>query len=154
MLELPHVLVGATIATLIPNPAISLPLSLASHFLTDYVPHWNPRIGTEKKKYGHYLPLTICLLFFDSILGLISGTYLSSRFLPDTNRFIVSMLCCFLAVAPDVAEIPHFFFNMKIAWIEKLLAFQKTHQWNVPVFWGITSQLAVMFVCVYLTLSA
>jgi hypothetical protein len=154
MLELPHVLVGATIATLIPNPIISLSLSLASHFITDYVPHWNPHIGSEKKKYGHILPLTVAIIVIDSVLALIIGTYLSSRFLPNTNQFIVTMLCCFMAVAPDVVEAPYIFLGIRNTWIEKLLSFQKSHQWNVPIFWGLLSQAAVIAICLYLTLSA
>jgi hypothetical protein len=154
MLELPHVLVGATIATLIPNPVISLPLALISHFLTDYVPHWNPHLTTEKKKYGHYLPPSVALVIVDSTLALIIGSYLSMRFLPDQNRFLTSLLCCFLAVAPDVVEAPYFFLNWKHPLVSKLLSFQKAHQWNVKLIWGILSQLVVAFACLYFILSA
>lgn len=150
MLELPHAMVGATIATLIPNPLISLPLALASHFITDYVPHWNPHLGTEKAKYGHYKKSSVILIIADCTLALVAGFYIASR----SPEPLIILLACFLAVSPDVIEIPHFFFNMKIGWIEKLLAFQKSHQWNVPIVWGMLSQLAVLALCFYFMRSA
>ena len=34
-------LVGAAIAQLVPDPAISIPLAIGSHFVFDAVPHWD-----------------------------------------------------------------------------------------------------------------
>jgi len=147
MLELPHTLVGAAIVTAIPDPRISLPLALVSHFITDYVPHWNPHIHTELKKTGKISPVSKAILFLDSGGALLLGTYIASQALPDLNRFAVIMLACFLAVAPDVLEIPYYIFKSDSPWIKKLIAFQRAHQWNVPVFWGILAQILVVFLC-------
>lgn len=147
MLELPHTLVGAAIATAIPDPRISLPLALASHFLTDYVPHWNPHLHTEKTTLGHVSKKSLSIVVLDAGLALVAGLYIASRFLPDTTRFIVILTACFLAVAPDVVEIPFYFLNMKVSWIEKLIAYQRAHQWNVPMFWGILTQVIVIIAC-------
>lgn len=147
MLELPHVLVGAAIATTIPDPRISLPLALVSHFITDYVPHWNPHIHTELKKNGRISSLSKSILFLDSGGALFLGTFIASRALPDTNKFIVIMLACFLAVAPDVVEIPYYIFRSDNLWIKKLISFQRAHQWNVPAFWGILAQIIVVSLC-------
>lgn len=154
MLELPHVVVGATIATIIPNPLISLPLALVSHFITDYVPHWNPSIGTEKRKNGHVSQKTFWIIVFDCVAALLVGSWLASRFMPDTSRVITILFACFLAVAPDVVEAPHFFLGWRNPWIDKLLAFQKAHQWDLKLPWGIVTQVFVVLICFYFILSA
>ncbi len=144
MLELPHTLVGAAIAVSVQNPALALPLSLASHFITDYFPHWNPHINTELKRDGKISTKSKTIVMLDAGLALMAGTYIASR----SSNFIVVMLACFLAVAPDVAEIPYYFLGLKdIPWIKKLIDFQRAHQWNVPAFWGILSQILVSVIC-------
>lgn len=140
-------MVGAAIATLIPNPLISLPLSLASHFITDYIPHWNPHINTELKSAGKISTRSKIIIMADSGLALMVGTIIASHYLPDTNRFIVMLMCCFLAVSPDVAEIPYYFLGMKkVHWISRLISWQRTHQWNVAPIWGFLAQLIVIVV--------
>lgn len=143
MLELPHAMVGAAIVTLIPNPLISLPLALASHFITDYVPHWNPHLSIEKKTLGHYKTESVVLIIIDCFLALTIGALIAFQ----SSNFGVVIAGCFLAVLPDVIEIPHFFLNLKIGWIEKLLHFQRNHQWNVPIVWGMLSQILVITIC-------
>lgn len=143
MLELPHTLVGAAIAVAIPDPRISLPLALASHFLTDYIPHWNPHINTELKSTGKISTRSKIIIMTDASLALIAGTYLAAT----RGNFVVIMLACLLAVLPDVAEIPYYFLGMKVGWIEKLITYQRSHQWNVKPAWGILSQLLVIGIC-------
>ena len=151
MLEFPHVLVGAAIATAIPDPRISLPLALASHFITDYVPHWNPHLNTELKTTGKVSTRSKIIVMADAGLALMVGTYLATR----SGHFVVVILACFLAVAPDVAEIPYYFLGLKdIPWIKKLIDYQRAHQWNVPAFWGLVSQIIVCIIALYFTLSA
>lgn len=151
MLEFPHVLVGAAIATAIPDPRISLPLALASHFITDYVPHWNPHLNTELKTTGKVSTRSKIIVMADAGLALMVGTYLATR----SGHFVVVILACFLAVAPDVAEIPYYFLGLKdIPWIKKLIDYQRAHQWNVPAFWGLLSQIIVCIIALYFTLSA
>lgn len=150
MLELPHTLVGAAIATAIPNPLISLPLALASHFITDYIPHWNPHINTELKTTGEISTRSKIIIMADASLALTVGTYLAAT----RGNFVVIMLACFLAVAPDVAEIPYYFLGMKhVTWIRKLIDFQRSHQWNVKPVWGVASQVVVAAVSLYFALS-
>ncbi|KKT77144.1 MAG: hypothetical protein UW73_C0027G0016 [Microgenomates group bacterium GW2011_GWB1_44_8] len=151
MLELPHTLVGAAIATVIPDPRISLPLALLSHFVTDYVPHWNPHLNTELKAAGKISPRSKVIVMADAGLALMLGTYIAAT----SGNFLVIMAACFLAVAPDVAEIPYYFLGLKnVVWIKKLIDYQRAHQWNVSPFIGILTQVVVCIIALYLTLSA
>lgn len=149
MLETPHVLIGAVIATAIPNPAVALPLALVSHFVTDYIPHWNPHINTELKATGKISTRSKLIILLDAGLALMLGTYIAAT----RGNFIMIMLACFLAVLPDVAEIPYYFLGMKIGWVDKLIVWQRNHQWNVKPVWGILSQVIIVAVCLYFTLS-
>jgi len=73
LLETPHVAVAAAIATKVANPALSLPLALASHFVLDKIPHWNPHTFTETQKLGKPSSKTTRLAFFDSFTALGIG---------------------------------------------------------------------------------
>jgi hypothetical protein len=148
MLELPHSIVGATIASIIPPP-FSFPIALASHFATDLVPHWNPHMSVEIKKTGRISHRTLTIIVMDSTLALIFGLLFAFHFLPNINQSLNVIFCCFFAVVPDLVEFPHFFLKKKIPPIEKLLDFQKRHQFNVSIFPGLISQTLVILVCLY-----
>ncbi len=150
MLELPHAIVGAAIATAIPDPRISLPLAFASHFITEYIPHWNPHLFTELKTLGRVSRRSLIIVTIDASLALILGTWIALR----SPQPLIVLAACFLAVLPDVMEIPYFFFHWHPKFEEKLVMWQRSHQLNVAPVWGILCQLIVIIVSLYFTLSA
>lgn len=144
MIELPHALVGAAIAAKVGNPYIALPLALASHFVLDVVPHWNPHLNREIAKYGKITNKTKVILVFDVLASLAGGFYIASTALPDTNRFLIILMGAFLGVLPDLAEAPYFLMGLQSKWIKKLVAFQSSIQFNVPIIPGILSQVVTI----------
>ena len=44
MLSVSHAATGAFIASKLPHPALYIPLTLAAHYLQDWIPHWD--VGT------------------------------------------------------------------------------------------------------------
>lgn len=149
MLETPHVLAGAVIASKIGNPWLSLPLSLASHFLLEKVPHWNPHLNTEKNTYGKITPKSTLIVIIDATLALSAGTFIAAQSLPDLNRFIVIMAACFLSVLPDVVEAPYFFLNLKYPFIDRWIKFQKSLQADAQPFFGLATQAVTVAVCLW-----
>jgi len=145
MLEFAHVVTGATLATKIGNPAFSFPLCLASNFLIDLLPHWNPHLYTEKKKFGCLKPKTVLFLFMDSSFGLILGLIIAFT-APDTKSFFIIILGSFLAVLGDLVEAPFYLFDWQNGLVKKLIAFQRNHQWNVPFWPGMISQIAYVLI--------
>lgn len=143
MIELPHTLVGTAIAIKIGNPALALPLALASHFVLDLLPHWNPHLNKEIKEYGKITTRTKVVVAADVVVSLISGLYIASQFLPDTTRAAIIVAGAFLAVLPDTVEGPYFFFGWKNRWITGLIRLQSKLQFNVPLIPGIISQVLV-----------
>ncbi len=153
MLELPHVLVGITLATKIGNPLIALPLSLASHFVVDLVPHWNPSLYTETKKYGQPSKKTTLIIIFDVLLSLSLGFWLASRFLPDYTKMAIILTGAFLAVLPDVIEGFYFYLKVRSKWLIELIEFQHNHQGKAGFFLGNLTQLITILLALYILLS-
>lgn len=144
MLETPHVVVGAAIATKIPNPLVAIPLAFASHFVLEKVPHWNPHLNTEKKKFGKVTKQSTRIVIVDTAISLTLGLYIASRTLPDTAHFATILAACFFSVLPDVIEGPYFFFNVKNKFIEKWIAFQKSIQIDAEIIPGVITQIATI----------
>jgi len=144
VLETPHVIVGAAIASKVGNPLLALPLALASHLLLEQVPHWNPHLNTEKKKFGKITKQSTAVVIFDSSLALISGGFIALYNSPSIARSIVILAACFLSVLPDLVEAPYFFLKMDNPHILRWIKFQKKLQRDAEPFWGIVSQLAIV----------
>lgn len=144
MLETPHVLIGAAIATKVGNPYLALPLAFLSHFVVEKIPHWNPHLNAEKKKYGHPTKKTTIIVAFDSTVALVLGSYLSYRVLPNTNLALTTFFACFLAVLPDVIEAPYFFLGINHnIFQQKWIKFQKSLQNDAPLIPGLLTQLVI-----------
>ena len=144
MLELPHTIVGATIATKIPNPLISLPLAFFSHFLLDLIPHWNPSLYSETKKFGKPTQKSTQFVILDIILSLGAGFFIASRALPNTTWAIIIVLTCFASVVADVIEGFYFFLGIRTKFLENLIEFQHRYQRRVPVVPGIVVQIVII----------
>ena len=141
MLEFAHAVTGATIANQIRSPLISLPLCLASNFLIDLLPHWNPHIYTEKQKNGHLSKRTLLILFSDAFLGLFLGLWVALPLLPDVKKFLIVTFGCLLAVSGDLIEAPFYLFNWQNKYVKKLIGWQRAHQWNVSFWPGMLFQV-------------
>lgn len=144
MLELPHTIVGATIATKIPNPLISLPLAFFSHFLLDLIPHWNPSLYSETKKFGKPTQKSTQVVILDTILSLGAGFFIASRALPNINQAIIIVLACFTSVVADVIEGFYFFLGTKTKFLENLIEFQHRYQKRVPIIPGVVVQIVII----------
>lgn len=153
MLELPHTIVGATIATKLGNPFLALPFAFISNFLIDILPHWNPHIYQEMNHDGKVSQKSKKIIIVDSSLALIVGSLLAARFYPDLGKVTVVLAGCFLAVLADVLEAPYFFLGSKNKYILKLISFQRKFQWNVSFVPGILSQAALILACFFLLFS-
>lgn len=144
MLETPHVVVGAAIASTIPNPLISIPLAFASHFVLDKVPHWNPHLNTEMKKFGKVTNKSKSIVAFDVALSIVLGGTISYLALPNTAHALTILAAGFVAVLPDVIEGPYFFLNMKNKFIDRWMAFKKSIQNDTKPVPGISIQVATV----------
>lgn len=144
MLELPHTIIGAAIATKIPNPLISIPLAFLSHIPLDLIPHWNPSLYTETKKYGQPTKKSTQLVIIDTLLSLGVGFFLASRVMPNLQHAMSIILACFAAVVLDVVEGFYFFLNIRTRFLEKIILFQRGYQRKLPLISGLAVQGVVI----------
>jgi hypothetical protein len=143
MLETPHVAVGAAIATKIPNPLIAIPLAFASHFVLDGIPHWNPHIVTETKKYGMPTKKSVVVIVIDSTLALAFGSFVAYQALPNTGHAITILAASLASVLPDLVEAPYFFLKMKLNF-PKWIDFHRSLQTHSDTIWGVLAQLTMI----------
>jgi hypothetical protein len=149
MLETPHVAVGAAIASKIPNPLIAIPLSFLSHFVLDKVPHWNPHIISETKKFGKPTEKSTNIIIVDSTVALILGSTIAYNALPNTIMAISIMLCSFFSILPDLIEFPYFYFKRRDKFYTVWSSFQKSIQTDTTPFWGLLTQFIVIVAAVF-----
>src|SRR3989344_7339677 len=101
MLSTPNMLVGAVITQVIPDPTMSIPLAVASHFVLDAVPHWDGsapkppfktrQVTTAAVDYGFGLTL-IYFLTLGNPLALLLFAGAISATLPDIFQGILSSI--------------------------------------------------------------
>lgn len=150
MLETPHVIIGATIAAKIANPLISLPLAFLSHLVLDLVPHWNPELHGEMRKYGKTSSRSNLIILADVILSLGFGFWIASQVLPNLEKAAVIIFASFLAVVVDVIEGFYFFLGAKHQFLKNLISFQRRYQKRFPLIPGLLTQVAVILLSLYI----
>jgi hypothetical protein len=93
MQALNHTVFGSLVAVTINEPALAIPIALASHFVLDTIPHYgnDPKIPNGSKAYK----LRVVADFVASLLILLLFISLHP---PNTALLLV---CAFAAVAPD-----------------------------------------------------
>jgi len=149
VLETPHAIVGAAIATKVVHPALAIPLSFASHFILEKVPHWNPHLNTETEKFGRPTKRSTTIVIIDATTALVSGGYIAYRALPNTALAITILACCFFSVLPDVIEGPYFFLGVRDKAVKRWITFQKSLQVDTEVIPGLLSQLVVILAALW-----
>ncbi len=150
MLETPHVAVGAAIAISISNPLIALPLCLASHFLLDKIPHWNPHTYTETQKFGYPTKKTLSIAAADITLASSLGLFVAGQALPDVGKVLFIIICCFLSVLPDVVKYPFFLFkNLRKGILKKWVDYERTLQVDTTFIPGILTQITTIILSLF-----
>lgn len=105
MLSISHALTGAFIATKLHNPLLAIPAVLASHYLEDWILHWDVgtglSTGTRKKSTAIFLEI------FDLLIsvGLVYAWFQAGN--PALN--LDAWFGAFLGLLPDFVEAPRNF---------------------------------------------
>lgn len=143
MLVSPHAATGAAIGALFPQATAAVPLSVASHYLLDTVPHWQETLPpyTPTRATWVRIPLDLGLA-----LGLAAWIARSN---PTRTKSV--LLGALGAVAPD--------FDSAIVIIPRLrgtgivTAYLRWHtslQRETASLWGLVPQIALIGLCLAL----
>lgn len=93
MIAANHVLTGALIGATIKEPALAIPLALASHFVLDSLPHFGFATWEERKKHKNLLEIIVGL-------DLIMLIFVASLLLGGSFDGLV-LVCAVVAISPD-----------------------------------------------------
>lgn len=138
-----HAAIGVTIAALIPDPVIGLPVSFLSHILCDMTPHWDA--GTHMKKKST-MQLTLESII-DVLLSIIVTLFMLIYIFPRLNM-TYGLFSAFISQLLDWLTVPYLFLNMKFAPFSWVAAFQRKINIRLDKPWGIITQVTVVFVCI------
>src|SRR5258708_22646136 len=105
MLSISHSLTGAFIATHLPNPLLYVPLVMASHYLEDWIPHWDVGTGLSS---GKRKRSTAIILELGELSITFSLVYLFFQYGHSTFQLHI-WIGAFIGLLPDFMEAPRNF---------------------------------------------
>lgn len=134
-----HAVLGTVIAAKIGNPALAIPIALASHLAADAFPHWDTATNGNRKNPQKM----IISSFIDVALSFLLSFFLLSFLFPSTNLYY-GFLIVFSAQFFDWLTAPYYFFNIQtppFTWTYKL---QKIFDNELNKPWGIINQVGIL----------
>lgn len=137
-----HAIIGTVIAVKIGNPALAIPLALASHLAADVFPHWDTATNVDKKGKKKVITDTI----FDTIFGFLISYLIVFLWFPKTNLAYV-FIVILASQAFDWLMAPYYLFGINLPFSRWAHDFQKNHfNTDLDKPWGIIlPALAVAF---------
>jgi len=134
-------------ASKIPNPLISIPIIIASHFIEDYIPHWDVGQGLTSKKKQKKTAF-FQELFFDFPLSILIIYFLFQVGRPFDWR---PWLGWFVGLLPDFIEFPYLFLGHRNPLLNGFARFHSiVHRSTPHKLWGLLPQLLVLLLVVLL----
>ena len=144
MLDASHAVIGASLAKLVPNPVLGLPLALALHFAGDLVPHWDFRtrhVTRSKLK-------TIVLSLSDAGVGYALGWWLFGGSVP--LPYLALMM--FVSQLPDWIEAPYHIFDWNFPPFSSIKKLQSRLHRKLDLPWGLVWQTLIVIFFVVISL--
>ncbi len=140
-----HAVLGTIIAAKVGNPALAIPLAIASHIAADIFPHWDT--ATNKAKKG--LKRVIVDSFIDLIFGFLLSYTIVFFLFPQTNLLYVLFLVL-VSQGLDWLMLPYYLLNINFPLFKWAYKFQKSLNHDLDKPWGIINQIAVLVLIVIL----
>lgn len=158
MIITPHFLVGAAIATNIPNPVLGLPLAFLSHFFLDFIPHRDYSALSKRSAQGTRNGPLIKFLR-ESLTGFLKMAadfliaFSTVFFLADNTTLAIAG--GFLAISPDFDTLAvifprllqnrflKLFFNFHAGPVHCL------EKKEIPSFWKVLSQVVAVGLAIF-----
>lgn len=132
-----HALIGTIIAVKIGNPALAIPIAIASHIVADAIPHWDTATNRKKKGFKKMFIDT----FFDVALGFYLSYLLVILFFPKTNPSYVFIMIIASQLL-DWMTAPYYFFHIKA--FKFAYTFQKSFDNKLNLPWGLVTQIILI----------
>lgn len=140
-----HAILGTIIAAKISNPYLAIPLAIASHVATDYIPHWDTATNRKKKGINRVLVET----FFDIAIGFILSYLVLAYFFPNTNS-LYAIFMILVSQSFDWLMAPYYFFKINKPPFTWAYLLQKKFDNQLDAPWGIVTQVATVLLVLFL----
>ncbi len=134
-----HAVIGAVIAAKIGNPALAIPVAIASHVAADAFPHWD--IGTNRKSKSHKL------FFIESIADLVLSfiaAFLVIQFLNPATSLFYGFIIVIAAQSFDWIAAPYIFLHWDFTPFFQLAKVQKYFDNRLNKPWGVVGQVGIL----------
>lgn len=134
-----HALVGVLIAGKFNNPALVVPISFASHYICDLLPHWDSGTYWRKKsQIRFFLEAAV-----DVVVSIILS-YFVFRYLLGNTNYTLMFLAIFAAQLPDWLSAPYLFMHIKVPFTTAFYKFGSRLNNKLDKPWGIVTQVALV----------
>lgn len=141
MLSISHALTGAFLATKISNPILYIPAVLASHYVEDWILHWD--VGTGLTNGSRKRSTAIFLELFDLGFALVLVYFLFQANKQGLN--MNAWLGTFLGLLPDFMEAPRNFLKFNPWWLKPFNDFHHGFHHSTPdIMLGLAPQIVVV----------
>lgn len=140
-----HAIIGTVIAAKIGNPALAIPIAIASHIIADTIPHWDVATNAREKSRQKVLQEA----FLDVIFGFLIS-FLLVKFLFTGLDIGYALLIITASQLLDWLMGPFYFWKIKFAPFVWAYKFQKKIEHRQKEPWGIINQVAILALLVAL----
>jgi len=141
MLSISHSLTGAFIATHIPNPALYIPLIFISHYLEDWIPHWDVGTGLSNGKRSRETAIKLELIELAITFVLVFLFWQFGHSTLNMNAWVGAGI----GLIPDFLEAPRNFLKYEPKLIRPLNEIHGMFHHSTPnMLFGLAPQVAVV----------
>lgn len=151
MLSISHAATGAFLAAKLHNPLLYVPAVLVSHYIEDWILHWD--VGTGLSNGTRKKSTAFILEVFDLLLavGIVFAMYPTSPLHPIQNIFsgqfggLDPYVGALIALLPDFLEAPRNFFLWNPSFLKPINAFHHSiHRSTSNIIKGLWPQLVLL----------
>lgn len=141
MLSISHSLTGAFLASKIPSPLFYVPAAIGSHYLEDWIPHWDVGTGLSSGKRKRSTAILLELVELGISIGLI---YLFFQRGHSTIQYHV-WAGAFVGLLPDFLEAPRNFLKWEPNFLKGINNLHgKFHHSTPNMLFGLTPQFVTI----------
>ena len=138
-----HAILGTVIAAKIGNPALAIPIAIASHIAADAVPHWDP--ATNRKEKGKTRVLEEAAI--DVLVGFLLSFVILELLFPYVN-LAYAFIIIIAAQSLDWFMAPYYFWGFEF--FKPFYKFQKLFDRKLDKPWGIINQVVILTLIIIL----
>lgn len=151
MLSISHAATGAFLAVKLQNPLLYVPAVLASHYIEDWILHWDVGTGlsngTRSRRTAFMLELADLGLAGLVVLAMypLRLTTIANMGNPDLFVLLVPYLGAFVGLLPDFLEAPRNFLHWNPPLLKPFNSFHHSVHHSTPnVFKGLWPQIVLL----------